>query len=329
MPHALITGASGFVGSHLLDRLLREGWKIRTLVRDASKLSAPSAGMPEIVTGNLADPEILATAVRDVDFVFHCAANVATWASEAEYFETNVRGTDNLLSAIIQNNRNISRLIHLSTVDVYGFPQIPADEQTALNCEEYGYGRSKLRGETSLTRRAKEEGIPLTIIRPCNIIGPRSQFIERIGNALSNGMMLTIAGGKQHAGLLCVNNLIDCMIWAAQSDICRGQIYNLRDPAETTWADFISIFRNEINGKGVLINLPFSVAAPIASALGTISKAVMPGAEPLLHPLIVRIFGRTCGHSIEKIRAHGAPVGGVDTLLGLKQAIRWYQEHHA
>ena len=180
MPHALITGASGFVGSHLVDRLMRDGWKVRILVRDASKLLAPTAGMLEIVTGNLADLEVLATAVRDVDIVFHCAANVATWASEAEYFEANVCGADNLLTAIIQNNRSISRVVHLSTVDVYGFPQSPVDEQATLNGGEYGYGRSKLKGETSLTRRASEEGIPLTIIRPCNIIGPRSQFQSKI-----------------------------------------------------------------------------------------------------------------------------------------------------
>lgn len=329
MPHALITGASGFVGSHLVDRLLREGWKVRALVRDANKLAVPAGEMLEIATGSLADQEILAAAVLDVDIVFHCAANVATWASEAEYFEANVRGTDNLLSAIIQNNRHISRIVHLSTADVYGFPQSPADEQAALDGWEYGYGRSKLEGETSLARRAKEADIPLTIIRPCNIIGPRSQFIERIGKALSSSVMLTIAGGKQHAGLLLVDNLVDCMIWAAQSDISRGQIYNLRDPADMTWADFISIFRSEIMGKGLVINLPFSIADTIARFLGTVNKTLMPGVEPLLHPLIVRIFGRTCGHSIEKIRSHGAPIGRMDTLLGLKQAIRWYQEHHA
>lgn len=329
MPHALITGATGFVGSHLANRLMRDGWKVRALVRDAARLPTHTADMLEIVTGDLSNSAAVATAVRDVDIVFHCAANVATWASEADYNEVNVLGAERLLTAIIQNNRSVKRIVHLSTVDVYGFPETPADEQSSLGCEQFGYGRSKLEGETSLTRRAHNEGIPLTVIRPCNIFGPRSQFIERIGNALSSGIMLTIDGGKQHAGLLSVDNLIDCMLWAANTDVSRGQIYNLRDPAEMTWADFISLFRAEIKGKGVVVNLPFSVANSIAHALSFISKTFMPNVEPLLHPLIVRIFGRTCGHSIEKIRAHGAPIGRQGTLHALKQAIRWYREHHA
>lgn len=329
MPHALVTGATGFVGSHLVNRLTRDGWQTRVFVRDTTRLSPTTAGAIEIVTGTLSDPEKLASAVRDVDIVFHCAANVSTWASDADYDKANVLGIDHLLNAIIQNNRNIRRIVHLSTADVYGFPENPADEQTALNGGEFGYGRSKLQGETHLTQKAYDAGIPLTIFRPCNIIGPQSQFIERIGNALSSGVMLTIDRGTQHAGLLCVDNLIDCMLWAASTEISRGQIYNLRDPVEMTWRDFISHFRSEIKGKGILVNLPFPIANSLAHALGTIGKTFIPGVEPLLHPLIVRIFGRTCGHSIDKIRAHGAPLGRLDTLLGLQQAIRWYQEHHA
>lgn len=329
MPHELITGATGFVGSHLLTRLMQDGWKVRTLVRDTTKRSTSAAEMPEIVVGDLSNPEILATAVRDVDTVFHCAANVATWASDANYTEVNALGAERLLTAIIQNNRSVKHIVHLSTVDVYRFPKTPANEQTPLGCEQFGYGRSKLQGEITLARRAHDEGIPLTVIRPCNIIGPRSQFIARIGSALSSGVMLTVDGGKQHAGLLSVDNLIDCMIWAATTDISKGQTYNLRDPAEITWADFISLFRTEIKGNGLVVNLPFSVADPIAHALSFINNTFMPNVEPLLHPLIVRIFGRTCGHSIEKIRAHGAPVGRQDTLLALEQAIRWYREHHA
>ncbi|MDE2431168.1 MAG: NAD-dependent epimerase/dehydratase family protein, partial [Burkholderiales bacterium] len=132
MPHALVTGATGFVGGHLTNRLMRDGWKVRTLVRDATKLSKHTSEMPEIVAGNLSNPETLATAVRNVDMVFHCAANVATWAPEADYNEVNVLGTDRLLTAIIQNNRSIKRIVHLSTVDVYGFPEMPADEQSPV-----------------------------------------------------------------------------------------------------------------------------------------------------------------------------------------------------
>lgn len=329
MPHALVTGATGFVGSHLINRLIQDGWQVRALVRDTAKISSSEAEMLEIMEGSLSNPESLASAVRDVDHVFHCAANVATWASDALYYETNVLGTDRLLTAVIQNNRNIRSFVHLSTADVYGFPEKPADEQAALDGGKFGYGRSKLEGEIRLIRRAHEAGIPLTIFRPCNIIGPRSQFIERIGQALRSGVMLTIDGGRQHAGLLCVDNLIDCMQWAADSDVSNNQIYNLRDPVEMTWADFISHFRAEIKGRGMVMNLPFPVAEAVAQALGSIGKKIMPNTEPLLHPLIVRIFGRTCGHPIDKIRSDGAPVGRKDTLLGLKQAIQWYQEHHA
>ncbi len=312
----LITGATGFVGHRLAEVLVDKGARVRLLVRQPENLPNRVKSSCEVVVGSLGDITALATAVSDVDVVFHCAANVSTWDRTEAYYEANVAGVGNLLNAICTHNPGLRRFIHLSTVDVYGFPRHPCDETDKTPDVGFDYGDTKRMGE-SIVRQFCDR-VPYTIIRPANIIGPCSQLIERIGHAVSSGVMITIDGGRANAGLVFVDNLITYMIWAAQSEAATNEIFNVRDNYDVTWMEFVSTFRKAIAGKGIVINLPFVVAETIARALETFHVAILPGKEPTLHRLLVRILGRTCGHSARKIRN----VSGIDTEIGFDEAIR-------
>ncbi|MDP2371739.1 NAD-dependent epimerase/dehydratase family protein [Rhodoferax sp.] len=325
----LVTGGSGFLGGHLVRRLLVDGYRVRLLVRTPSALAEEWAHQCQIIQGSLADSDSLAKAVAGVSFVFHCAGNVKTWDKWEAYYEANVSGVQNLLQAISAFNPALSRLIHVSTADVYGFPEHPCDELTPTPSTVFGYAESKRLGEELVTRFCREKHIPFTIARPTNIIGPGSQFIERMGEALQSGVMLTVDGGRVNAGIVYVKNLVDYLVWAAQDDAACGECYNMRDAYDVTWAEFIAAFRTAIEGRGLVLNLTYRAAMRVAHWTQTTYRLLPMSAEPFLHPLLVNIFGRTCGHDASKLRAHsGLPVGvGFDEAL--RQSVSWFLQRNA
>lgn len=329
MPSALITGSTGFIGGHLADELSRRGYKLRALVRDSSKTTSKLTNSCEIVTGDLESYAQLREAVTDVDYVFHCAANVSTWDSAESYQKANVDGVINICRAIADTNPTLKRLVHLSTVDVYDFPEHPANEDVQLDTPSFSYGASKLLGERRLTEVLGTNQIPFCILRPCNVIGSGSPFIRRIGDALKRGIMLEIDRGTQHAGFLGIQTLIECMIWAAESQATRGQTFNVRNPEDMNWHDFLVQFKNGIQGRGILFNLPYSGAKALGTTLTAMHRLVAPKKEPLWHPLVTEIFGKTCGHSIDKIQAAGAPIGNLSLEQAIADSIQWYNQQHA
>lgn len=319
---ALITGASGFVGHRLAERLIRDGWKIRLLVRDEKKLAPTLNTSCEVIIGDLNNIAAVSRAVRNVDVIFHCAANVNTWDKEDAYHIANVLGVNKLMTAITQENKTLSRLVHVSTMDVYGFPVVACNEMTTTNGAGFGYGESKLMGESLVRELSNQNGISYTIIRPGNIIGPRSQFITRIGDELKFGIMLTVDGGQVHAGLVYIDNLIDCLVWASTAPEAHRQVYNVRDDYDVSWRTFIDKFRSGISGMGFVLNLSFSTAEKLARTLETVHKLLLPRHEPILHRLLVRVFGRTCGHSADRIHVFCPTKVGFEEAM--QASIHWF-----
>lgn len=317
----LVTGATGFIGRRLAETLVDSGARVRLLVRQPERLDPRLQRNCDVLAGSLDDPESLVRAVSEVKTVFHCAANVRTWDSRAAYFEANVAGVERLLDAIRLTNPALKRLVHLSSLDVYGFPATACDETCETTGGGFYYGETKRLGE-SLVR---ESGIPYTIIRPGNVIGPGSEFIRRIGTALRSGIMLTIGRGRSHAGLVDIDNLVAYLTWAADAASAVDQTYNVRDEVDVTWAEFLASFRRMIDGRGIVVDLPFAAADALARSFELLYLALRLRHEPLLHRLLVRIFGRTCGHSAEKIwRDSGIrpPVGFNESLA---RSVEWFR----
>ncbi len=321
-----VTGATGFLGRHLVRRLLALDARVTALVRAPGKLSPDSTSKLAIVQGDLSSVAALEHAVFDSEYVFHCAANVSTWDQRAAYDVANIEGVSNLISALNQAPRGrLKRLVHVSTLDVYGFPVEPADESTSLPINPFGYGESKRLGEAFLRTECARLGIPFVVIRPGNIIGPSSPFISRIGKALVSGLMLKINAGRAHAGLIDVENLLDVLLWAGGSTDALGGVFNARDPLEVSWDQFLLDYQKQLAGKGVVLNLGYRPAMIVARLISGMHAMLRLPGEPLLHPLIVQIFGRTCGHSIERIKTASAPLAGVDYATSLERSVAWFK----
>jgi nucleoside-diphosphate-sugar epimerase len=322
---ALVTGATGFIGGRLAAILVSSGWNIKLLVRTPAKLPVPLRQITAVITGDLSDENQLRHAVRDVDVIFHCAANVNTWDTVENYHQANVIGVGNLLRAIATENLGLSRLVHVSTVDVYGYPESPCDETCETRTSGFGYGDSKRLGEKLVQDFCNSNHIPYTIIRPANVIGPGSQFIQRIGQELISGLMLNVDSGRANSGLVYIDNLVAYMLWAAESEKALGQCYNARDSYDVSWAEVLVALRNGLRGRGVIINLPFRLADALAWTTESFYRVFLPRHEPLLHRLLVRLFGRTCGHSSAKLQQHSGLHGMVGFEEALSHSIQWYQ----
>lgn len=318
-----ITGATGFVGLHLARRLVQDGARVRLLVRNAARLEPALARSCTLVHGDLLDAAAMQELVGPAQWVFHCAANVATWGRWRDYERANVQAVQVLMDALRTAPAAPRRLVHLSTVDVYGFPQQPADEQALLRSVGFHYGESKRQGDELVRRLAAEQGLACTVLRPGNVVGPGSPFVRRIAAALRSGLMLSIDGGRHHAGLIDVENLVDVIVWCGLAPAAVGQVYNVRDPWSVNWGQYVSDLRDGGALGGRILNLKYRHAWLLARLVSEPWRWLGLAAEPPLHPLIVQVFGRTCGHSIAKLQAHGAPLGRVDYANSMRASLRW------
>ncbi len=323
MTSGLVTGATGFIGRHLCERLLADGWTVKAVVRDPAKWLDKPVGLSEIIPLDLATSGLSPDHLAGVEVVFHCAANVNTWDTQDAYHAINVAALRPLLEAMAAQTPP-PRLVHLSSVDVYGFPLTPCDETAPIGDTGFGYGDSKAAGERVVRQEGERLGIAYTILRPGNVIGPGSQFIARMGAELRGGLMLLVDGGSANGGFVAVDTLVGYMVWAARAHIATGQVYNVRDHYDVTWREFVYALRDGITGRGWVVSLPFGVAEAVAMLLTLVWRFAWPGREPLLHRLLIRLFGRTCGHSAEKIRRHSGIAGERHFATVMAAAVAWF-----
>lgn len=320
----LVTGATGFVGRHLALALLRQGCRVRLFVRSFERLAPPLREMCEIVVGDLCDKDAALQAADEVSQVFHCAANVSTWDDEDAYYRVNTSGTQVLLDALIERRCALTRFVHVSTLDVYGFPEASCNESSPVR-SEFGYGRSKIAGESVVKTTCERFDVPYTILRPGNVIGPGSPFVERVGDALDRGLMLLVDGGRVHAGLVSVNNLVNVLIWSAAAPEAANACFNVRDATEMDWRTFVYRLKAGIGGRGLVISVPYGLALLSAHLLQKVHVRLFKTGEPLWHPLLVSIFGRTCGHNIEKLQVARGSSESISIEEALGQSIEWYK----
>ena len=221
----LVTGGAGFIGSHLLDRLSAAGEPARALFRRSS--AQLPAGV-EAVRGDLAEPAGLDDALRGVTTIFHIAGVTKALQPE-DYYRGNMRATENLARAAA--GRGI-RFIHVSSLAACGpcVGEKAVDEMRELAPISH-YGKSKLEAE-----RVVRALIPdAVIVRPPIVYGPRDTGVYAIWKAVSQGVMLQIAGGERWFSMIYVDDLVDGLLAAARTPQACGGVYFLSHPKLLNW----------------------------------------------------------------------------------------------
>lgn len=172
MPKAFLTGATGFLGRHLVDVLLEDGWDITAMVRNPEKAAKLLSDKVNLVKGDLTNPSDIHRAMPDtLDAVFHAAADTSTWSKEAKQQElVNVEGTRAILQAIL--DKKVKRLVHISTIAVFGEHHRPITEETARKGAEswVNYAQTKSYAERKV-KEAVDRGMDAVIVNPTHIVG--------------------------------------------------------------------------------------------------------------------------------------------------------------
>lgn len=257
----LVTGADGFIGSHLTEYLAREGYDVRALSQYNSFNNwgwledVPDLKRIEVVNGDVRDPHYCKHITKDVEIVFHLAALIAipySYVAPDSYVDTNIKGTLNICQAAMENG--VKRVIHTSTSEVYGTAQyVPIDEKHPLQPQS-PYSASKIGSDAMAMSFFNAFDLPLTIARPFNTYGPRQSARAVIPTIISQ-----IASGMKQIQLGDVtptrdfNYVLDTcrgFLALARCDAAVGETVNIGSNFEISVLDTLNLIR-EIMGSDV------------------------------------------------------------------------------
>ncbi|MEN3283296.1 MAG: ornithine--oxo-acid transaminase [Solirubrobacteraceae bacterium] len=328
----LVTGASGFIGGHLVRRLVAEGHQVRCLVRATSDTSAVDELDVEIAVGDLTDDRSLARATEGCRYVFHCGALVSDWATAKEIASVNVAGTRNLLEASV--GASVQRFIHFSTTDVYGYPGGAAIDETHVPARfRNWYAQTKLAAEAEVRRAEREHSLDAVILRPATVYGPGStDVVGEIARAIRGGNMLLVDGGRAIAGLCYVDNLMDAAVLALRHDAARGQAFNASDGLDVTWKQFTDGLATGLGCSQVRWSLPYWLASGIGFSLEQgyrmLRRTTRLTTPPLLSRQAVHVMGRDQSFSNRKARELLGWEPRVDYAAGLEATVAWLRTEH-
>lgn len=261
MTRALITGADGFIGSHLTELLVREGYQVKALSQYNSFNNwgwledVDCLDQIEVLTGDVRDPHYCKHITKDVDIVFHLAALIAipySYVAPDSYVDTNVKGTLNICQAAMENG--VKRVIHTSTSEVYGTARyVPIDEKHPLQPQS-PYSASKIAADAMAMSFYNAFGLPVTAARPFNTYGPRQS-----ARAVIPTIITQIASGKRQIKLgdvsptrdfNYVTDTCDGFLALARCDAAIGQTVNIGSNFEISVGDTLNLVR-ELMGSDV------------------------------------------------------------------------------
>ena len=246
----LVTGAAGFIGSHLVERLLADGHHVRAFVRYNSTSSwgwlesfaeSPNDNL-EICTGDIRDFDAVSRAMKGVDAVFHLAALIGipySYVSPLAYVKTNVEGTYNVLQAARENG--VFRVVHTSTSEIYGTAQyVPIDEKHPVNPQS-PYAASKASADFLALSFHRSFGLPVTVVRPFNTYGPRQSaravIPTIITQLLSGAATLKLGNTRPTRDLTYVSDTVQGFIRVGLHENTVGETLNLGTGNEISIGD--------------------------------------------------------------------------------------------
>lgn len=261
-----VTGATGLVGSHVVESILARKHSVRTLVRrpaDAEELRTRGV---EVSMGDLSDESALRSFVDGSDTIVHCAGAVDIAGTREALWEVNVRGTERLIAAGV--HANVSRFVHVSSVAVYGDSPVPVREDAPKN-PAGAYGASKWEAEKIVERYRRESNSKAVILRPCAIYGERDRHAQRALDRIVRLPVIPLArGGGRLLDLVHASDVATAILSAARADDAPGRAYNITDGERHTHRDIVMTMGRVAGKRPWILSLP----GPAFAALETLQR---------------------------------------------------------
>lgn len=296
-----ITGGTGFLGAHLARRVLKDGAQVRVVGRNQRVLAELENAGAEAVCADVRDASAMKEACRGADVVVHAAALSSAWGTRAEFWQTNVVGTQNMARACESNN--VKRLIYVSSASVVfgGRDLLNMNEQTpfprrfaSLYCE------TKKRGE-DIVNEANARGLDTVIVRPKAIFGADDPSLwPRVLRAARANRLFQIGDGTNLIDLTHVDNVVEALVLALENPAARGQTYFVSSAEPTSLWPTIRRVLGEVGLPDQLRTVPLRAAYSVAWLMER--RALLSRREPLLTRFSVLLLARSQTCDIAKAR---------------------------
>lgn len=326
----LITGATGLLGSHVVEQLRLRNRPVRVLVRPGSDTSWLQTQGVEFVEGDICDPASLSRACKDVSVIYHAAARVGDWGPWEEFEHITIHGTRNLAEAAAA--AGCTRFVHFSSISTYGHPDgegLVLDETAPLgsNLHKWSYySRAKVEAEHLLWAMHEAGRLRLTVIRPSWLYGPRDRAtIFRLARILREGKCKILGDGENRLNVVYAGNVAEGAILAADSPQAIGQAYNCCNDGDMKQKEWMNILARALGAPPVTKHVPYKVAYNVAFLLEIIGHLFHLKKPPMVTRYAVWLMGRRCYFSAEKARQQLGWKSTISYAEGVKQTVAWLQ----
>lgn len=314
----LVTGATGFIGSHVAEKFLEAGAHVRGLARTPSKGSWLAEHGVEIVKGDLTDPDSLAYATQGCDVVL----SIAGWLGSPNTWEAarniNIDGTRSLVEAAVESG--VRRIVHTSSIAAYGpVSSGVIDESHPLGAID-AYGQTKAQSETIMLSQSAR--IEVSVIRPAQIFGPRGGLWTRdLFTAIKRGLPLLIGGGKGTFHPCYVENLADAFLLAATRSEAVGEAFTIVDGV-STWREFAGYYARMTHRS--LRSVPMWLVSLGAQLMLLASKIT--GRPPAATPDMIAFATGSARYSTEKAQRLLGWSPRISLEEGMRRTEAWLRE---
>jgi dihydroflavonol-4-reductase len=317
---AFITGASGFIGAHLVEELLRQKWQVRVLLH---KRRLPNLENLQVFHGDIRDPSNLKDMFKDTDILFHMAASLGgSRISKKDFYEINVDGTRNVLKAA--QDAGVGRIVHFSSAGVFGSVRENRPvEEAYLPSPLDVYDKTKLEGEKTALAAAKQGG-DVVVIRPGWVYGPGDRRTFKLIKAIASKRFFLVTKGTTCQTPVYIDDLIQgIMLCTDKAE--SGEIYHLAGKEVLTVKEIMDIIAHAAGVRYIQFPLP-TFALKVAA--WKLEKAfLLLGREAPLTRGKLAFFIHPKPLSIEKAKKELGYVSQWDFKTGVEAAIAWYRKN--
>ncbi|HWG42636.1 MAG TPA: NAD-dependent epimerase/dehydratase family protein [Gemmataceae bacterium] len=323
----LVTGASGFVGSHVIDTLLAQGRAVRALVRNPTAAEELRDRGVEVQVGDVREAHVLTQAARGVDVIYHCAAAVGPAFSPREIHDIGLSGARHVLEALRQ--AGAGRAVLLTSVNVLGTRHL-ADATEDLPCRRSGDASADVKIEIEALAHEYEQrhGVDATILRPGLIYGPRDRHnLPQMIRALRRGRFAYIGSRDHVTPIVHVSDVVQAILLAGRTPASRGRAYHITDGSRTTIGDFIDHLAGLLGCPAPRKVLPYMVPAMGCFVFETLARTRLYRGRPPINRSSLRHLGTSRFFSIARASKELGYTPHISFQEGLNTTVKWIEEH--
>jgi nucleoside-diphosphate-sugar epimerase len=320
----LITGAGGFIGSHLVDSQLEKGYDVRAVDLYVDRLSHHrDHPRIEIIKGDITDHQLVQRLVAGIEVIYHLAsAHLDVSLSDEHYRRVNVSGTLSLVEAA--SKASVRRFVHCSSVGVTGNVDNPPVDESYSSPPTNIYELTKLEGERAVLEFAAKSGFPLVVVRPAWVYGPRDPRTQKLFRTISKGRFLIFGSGKNWRHPVYVTDAVMGLELCAQANDVCGEVYIIAGSKPAQVVELVRVISTELGVSPPRIHLPIALGKLGSVSLEAIFKLL--GKQPPFSRRSLDFFQKNNAYDISKAKRELGYEPQVDLPTGVKQTVRWLND---